>query len=52
MIIFHSFHVLSVVLKTIVVLVLSGRGYWTRECCQGIKVNGLYWHSVRVCVRG
>jgi heme/copper-type cytochrome/quinol oxidase subunit 3 len=46
MIIFHSSHVLSVVLKNIVVLVLSARGYWTRERCQGIKVNGLYWHFV------
>jgi cytochrome c oxidase subunit III len=46
MIVFHSSHVASVALKTIVVLAMSARGHWTRERCQGIKVNGLYWHFV------
>lgn len=48
MIVFHSSHVMSVVLKTSVVLALARKGYWTRERCQGIKVNGLYWHFVVV----
>ncbi|HEX2191351.1 MAG TPA: cytochrome c oxidase subunit 3 [Longimicrobiaceae bacterium] len=48
MIVFHSSHVLSVVLKTVVVLALAAKGHWTRERCQGIKVNGLYWHFVVV----
>jgi len=46
MVVFHSSHVTSVLLKTVVVLVLAYRGYWTRERCQGVKVNGLYWHFV------
>lgn len=48
MIVFHSSHVLSVVLKTITVLALAYKGHWTRERCQGVKVNGLYWHFVVV----
>jgi cytochrome c oxidase subunit III len=48
MIVFHSSHVLSVVLKTITVLALAYNGHWTRERCQGVKVNGLYWHFVVV----
>jgi cytochrome c oxidase subunit III len=48
MIVFHSSHVLSVVLKTIVVLALARKGYWTKQRCQGIKINGLYWHFVVV----
>jgi cytochrome c oxidase subunit III len=46
MVVFHSSHVLSVVLKTIVVLALARKDYWTRERCQGIKINGIYWHFV------
>lgn len=46
MIVFHSSHVASVLLKTIVVLALAYRGHWTKERCQGVKVNGLYWHFV------
>ena len=48
MIVFHSSHVLSVVLKTIVVLALAQKNYWTQDRCQGIKINGLYWHFVVV----
>ena len=48
MIVFHSSHVLSVILKTTVVLAMAGKGHWTKERCQGIKVNGLYWHFVVV----
>lgn len=46
MVVFHSSHVLSVVLKTAVVLALAGHGHWTQERVQGIKVNGIYWHFV------
>jgi cytochrome c oxidase subunit III len=45
-VIFHSAHVGSVVLKAIVVLVLAFRGYWTEHRSLGVKVNGLYWHFV------
>ncbi len=48
MIVFHSSHVVSVLMKTVVVLTLAYRGYWTQERCQGVKVNGLYWHFVVV----
>ncbi|MEW5929891.1 MAG: cytochrome c oxidase subunit 3 [Gemmatimonadota bacterium] len=48
MVVFHSSHVLSVVLKTSAVLALAGHGHWTRERLQGIKVNGIYWHFVVV----
>lgn len=43
---FHSAHVASVVLKTIVVDVLAWRGYFNRERRLGVTVNGLYWHFV------
>ncbi|HEX8211537.1 MAG TPA: cytochrome c oxidase subunit 3 [Longimicrobium sp.] len=46
MIAFHSSHVLSVVLKTAVVIALARKGHWTQSRMQGIKVNGLYWHFV------
>ena len=29
-------------------LALAYKGHWTRERCQGVKVNGLYWHFVVV----
>jgi cytochrome c oxidase subunit III len=48
MIVFHSSHVLSVVLKTVVVLALAQQDYWTQDRCQGIKINGIYWHFVVV----
>jgi cytochrome c oxidase subunit 3 len=48
MVVFHSSHVLSVVLKTAVVLALARKDHWTRERVQGIKINGLYWHFVVV----
>jgi cytochrome c oxidase subunit III len=46
MVVFHSSHVLSVVLKTFVVLALARQDYWTQDRCQGIKINGIYWHFV------
>jgi cytochrome c oxidase subunit III len=46
MVVFHSSHVLSVILKTFVVLALAQKDYWTQDRCQGIKINGIYWHFV------
>jgi cytochrome c oxidase subunit 3 len=43
---FHSAHVFSVVLKTVVVAVLSMRGYFNAERNLGVQINGLYWHFV------
>jgi cytochrome c oxidase subunit III len=43
---FHSAHVLSVVLKTIVMVVLAYRGYFNADRHLGIQINGLYWHFV------
>lgn len=43
---FHSAHVITLVLKTIVVDVLAWRGYFNRERRLGAKVNGIYWHFV------
>lgn len=43
---FHSGHVASVVLKTIVVMILGARGYFNRERNLGVQINGLYWHFV------
>lgn len=45
-IVFHSAHVASVLLKALVVLVLAFRGHFTRYRSLGVKVNGLYWHFV------
>ncbi len=43
---FHSAHVLSVILKSVVVAVLAWRGYFNAERLLGVQVNGLYWHFV------
>lgn len=43
---FHSAHVISLVLKTIVMLVLAWRGYFNEKRTLGVQVNGLYWHFV------
>jgi cytochrome c oxidase subunit III len=43
---FHSAHVGSVVLKTVVVVVLAVRGYFNAERHLGVQINGLYWHFV------
>lgn len=48
MVAFHSAHVASVLLKTLVVLALARKGHWSQERCQGVKVNGVYWHFVVV----
>lgn len=43
---FHSAHVASVVLKSVVVAVLAARGFFDAERLIGVQVNGLYWHFV------
>lgn len=43
---FHSAHVISLVLKTIVMLILAWRGYFNEKRTLGVQVNGLYWHFV------
>lgn len=43
---FHSAHVLTVVLKSIVVALLAWRSYFTQEWRLAITVNGIYWHFV------
>ena len=43
---FHSIHVLSLVLKTVVVILLGLRGYFNSQRRLGVTVNGLYWHFV------
>ncbi len=43
---FHSSHVGSVVLKTVVVAILGARGYFTAERHLGVEINGMYWHFV------
>ncbi|HSK09115.1 MAG TPA: cytochrome c oxidase subunit 3 [Vicinamibacterales bacterium] len=43
---FHSAHVASVILKSVVVGLLGYRGYFNRERHLGVQVNGLYWHFV------
>jgi len=45
---FHAAHVLSVVLKTIIVAYLAVRGYFNQQRRLGVTVNGLYWHFVVV----
>jgi cytochrome c oxidase subunit III len=48
MIFFHSAHVVSVLLKTIVVLTLAWRGFFHEDNRIAITVNGFYWHFVVV----
>lgn len=41
--IFHAGHVVSVVLKGLVVFAMAARGMFTRERRLALEVNGLYW---------
>lgn len=43
---FHSAHVISVMLKSVVVAVLAHRGFFSQRRLIGVQVNGLYWHFV------
>lgn len=43
---FHTAHVLSLVLKTVVVTTLAWRGYFSSTRRLGVTINGLYWHFV------
>jgi cytochrome c oxidase subunit III len=45
---FHTAHVVTLVLKTLVVETLALRGYFNAERNLGVQVNGLYWHFVVV----
>lgn len=45
---FHAAHVMSVVLKGVVVEALVFKGYFTPKRRLGLQVNGLYWHFVVV----
>jgi len=43
---FHSAHVMSLVLKSLVVGTLAWRGYFDGRRHLGVQINGLYWHFV------
>jgi cytochrome c oxidase subunit I+III len=43
---FHSTHVIAVILKTIVVIWLARRHYFTPDKRIAVTVNGLYWYFV------
>ena len=43
---FHSLHVISLVLKSLVVAAIAWRGYFDEHRYLGVEVNGLYWHFV------
>jgi cytochrome c oxidase subunit III len=45
---FHALHMVTIVLKTIVIVILAVRGYFTPERNISLQVNGLYWHFVAV----
>ncbi len=44
--VFHAGHVISVVLKGLVVFAMAARGMFTRERRLALEVNGLYWQFV------
>jgi cytochrome c oxidase subunit III len=43
---FHSLHVISLVLKSLLVAVIAWRGYFDEHRYLGVEVNGIYWHFV------
>lgn len=45
---FHAAHVLTVMLKVIVVFAAAVRGYFSEHRNLGVRINGLYWHFVVV----
>jgi heme/copper-type cytochrome/quinol oxidase subunit 3 len=45
---FHSAHVITVLLKVVVVLTAAARGYFSEDRNLGVRINGLYWHFVVV----
>jgi cytochrome c oxidase subunit III len=45
-IVFHTAHVIAVVLKGCVMAVLAFRGYFTGKRHLGVEINGVYWHFV------
>ena len=44
----HGTHVLAVILKTLVILYLAQKAYFTQERRLGVTVNGLYWYFVAI----
>ncbi len=43
---FHAAHVVSLVMKTMVIAYLAVNGYFTQQRRLGATVNGMYWHFV------
>jgi cytochrome c oxidase subunit I+III len=43
---FHSAHVVTLLLKTLVVGYFAFQGYFNEERNAGVQANGLYWHFV------
>lgn len=43
---FHTAHVMSLVLKSVVIAALAWRGYFDEHRYLGVEVNGIYWHFV------
>lgn len=43
---FHSAHVATLLLKTVIVDLLAFRRYFTQERRIGVTINGIYWHFV------
>lgn len=43
---FHSLHVLSLVLKSLVIGSLAWHGYFDERRYVGVQINGIYWHFV------
>ena len=43
---FHSTHVVSLLLKTVVVALLAWRGFFDKRNRIAVTVNGFYWHFV------
>ncbi|MCB5187502.1 cytochrome c oxidase subunit 3 [Methylobacillus caricis] len=43
---FHSAHVIAVILKTLVIVYLARKHYFTPEKRIAVTVNGLYWYFV------
>jgi cytochrome c oxidase subunit III len=43
---FHSAHIISVLLKTMIVFALAWQGYFNADRRLGVQINGLYWQFV------
>ncbi|GAB4515326.1 MAG: hypothetical protein OHK0046_18620 [Anaerolineae bacterium] len=45
-ILYHSVHVIALLIKTLVIGIWAYRGHYTEERNGAVQVNGLYWHFV------